>query len=454
LVTTASGFAVSILDLPRASPTPVVIRLQREGAISGVVVDTTGAPAGADVFVLAIPAGSPLNDGEVALRALRGDRRQRLTATDHDGRFRLDQLEPSIKYSLACGGSGRLQMRPVQGIRPNQGDVEIVAGWGYGEIICLVDDHGDPLSDELIHSPSRKFEVGCLDSSILPVHSGSATSLLACPEIEFANGQAGCRVYLFAAPVALANVGPNFYSGTLSGCDPVNAQFLAGPITSPLERTKIVFRCAPEEHGSIAVSFTIDGRPAPRTDGEEFPGGLLVLEPKSGPAIRCPVSEGDLGKQIVRGIPFGLYQARFVAQRSSFTFPSGEKPPLSLRVDKQVAQFDIALDATGGVDIEVRDEHGAAVSGPIAIDFGGPPTIYLEKTTISDVEVPPGTRVVPNSTMRRFAAAPYGVSGISAGKHFVMLREPFRADASGVDNSTIVVEAGKRTRVLFTPKPK
>jgi hypothetical protein len=454
LLTTSQGFAISTLEVSRISTQPVLIRLHPEGTIAGVVVDSTGVPAGSGVFVLALPKNALISGGEAALRALRGDPTQHLASTDQKGRFLLDRLDPTIMYSLACGGSGRVQFRTLPDVKPSQGEVEIVAGWGYAEIICLVDDHGEPLSDDLVHSPSRKFEAGCLEPSVLPVHSGSAAALLACPEIEFANKLPACRVYAYVGPVPLTSVGPNFYSSTLAGCDPVEISFLARPIGLALETTKVAYHCAPEEHGSIEISFSRGGGPVLAAPGEEAPSGLLVLEPRNGAAIKCPVREKLFGPQVVEGIPFGQYQARFVAQRSTFTFPPAEKPSVPLRVEKGVAHFDISLDDSGEVDIEVRDESGVIISGQIVIHMGGPPTIYQVHTTIGGVEVVPGTRAVPNATMRTFRAPPYTLSGIAPGRHFLALREPFRADASGVEDSTIMVEVGKRTKVLFTPQPK
>lgn len=438
---TKDGFATEWLPVDALLPPGIVIEMRAAVAIHGRVVDPFGRSPGADVNVLAWPAGRPLPDAHTVELAREGRvdaSRAVLVATDSSGEFTVPGIDPRLGYRLSAGGRGQASaaggaLAPV--VKPGDEPVELTIHPLYVVALDTVGPASEPLPVFAESAVAPQFNY----SSQVPYHQvhGQVTeaAFLAGASPVLAESKADRVILLFSADERGPTFGPVNIDLAVIGYAPLNAECQATPIDKPLQPQLLRLVPLASMSGALRLrAVTRDDRGS-RPLGF-FPAGHVYLSTPLGESHLVKLEEVIGEEAVVERLPVGDYDLVFKARGAAFRWPEDSAAPCVVPIAAdRTSIVDIDFTATGWIEVEVEASNGVSDCQRVFVSVGPDRVIETDQgPAIIDMRVFPLT------------GRPFRIGAVPPGRHAVRLREPVPL---GPALQWIEVGAGRGTVVRF-----
>jgi hypothetical protein len=320
-----------------------------------------------------------------------------MTRTDPSGRFTLTGLSPSLNYRFFAGGLGYVAFDEHLTVVPSSNDfVELVARPVYGAIVAPRDVNGN--------EPRAGPFDGFLDSATAEaqhahlLHASKWTPTLLGVESTEPAGLAYYDRYLFfTTDHELGPAIPIRYRVRIPGYKAVDVAIGAGRAVDAVPRHVVTLPAASDGFGVVAVQM---GPPRKAWAWDEVASGrecrLLLESTGSEPRFEVRLKAlAPSGLEVIEGVPYGDYLAKFVAPHDLFTYPHSGDPPILLRVGPRPAVMDVSIPDLGAIELRVLTADGLLYAGALMgthvhITDGHMGAFYFSRPPYRFDLVPPG----------------------------------------------------------------
>ncbi len=439
----APGYLRTVLDLNGIEALPIHVTLVETATIMGAVESGSGARVPAGLRVAAWKTGSQPIDWDLDSRdETLGS--YSTSATQSDGTFKIEGLNPGLRYDLSAAGKGFVCVKRAESVKPGQAEASIKVQILYGVFVRIREPNDAPLRTNVMAFGRA------ISWSLAPELSGLVKDF---PRETIESGLAGLgagtampedrdnMLLLFASDLAQTQVGPVALEIDLPGYVPEKTDAWANRLDGELSFKDVHLSPIAGAWGDIIISIADQGSfPRPEWTGASFPEGILRLRPSEGAEIQVRIAKVPRDAWTLTGIPAGHYEARLelIHNRLSRTWNADSWQA----IDVGPMPAALAVDAAdrGAVDIEVLDGENKAHTGQCTILLRG-------KDKRGDAVVP-------------FERPPYRLSWMNPGEYEVRLLAPVfavvpanPAELSRTDQKDLMRRLAQHARAEASVKP-
>lgn len=414
IVARAQGFVPGrdCSEPPHAAERTLV--LEPGDRICGVALTSTGAPPRKPVRVLAFSRERELDGlAQNVDRLSENDPSLLLTTTDESGAFCLDGARRDELHVLACGGHGYADRRGVTTVQAGTTDVSISLTRLFGVAVQFIDGTG---VDEVQSLGGRTLEGWCEapDSSF---HGATGIDVwLSGLDPKWSSVPAGMLLWVYRSDSEADTLGPIRLNHELAGFVAGVERFHAGSLAAEVPTHVVALQPVRSGRGTVEVVFSSRAATAEASRVRQLEEGELRLSDPDGNVWDFLVKAGSDGRAQVPGVPFGRYSARYVSP--PFQFPGRAEPGIELHVDSDGSRFEVPLDGTGWLRLQLRRRDGTAYSGHVQL------TLFHGEGQAETS----GRRQSPVS-LGRSVDAPHVVEGLAPGRYTALAVMPtFESD--------------------------
>lgn len=431
----ADGFLATSITLVEESGARETVVLQPSGRISGFVTDEANA-ALAGVLVYAIPAFDldELESGAVAsfLRDFRGPKAE----TDAAGAFRLEGVEPGVRYHVSCAAPGRVCLQPDNRARSGKNDVRLAVAPAFGALVHFQRPDGARVTGR----PGTTGSMAALDPEVTLVAGHAITKLLGLalfielPELSMYD-----TLLLAVGPSDVDAVGRIRLQRSFPGHAPIDVEVELPSCRGGLGEIVVPIDEGPAGLGTVRVVFPRELDRLGARSGQARGVGELRLVPKAGggETIKTRLRAAADGPTLVEGVPYGEYRASFANGLVAAHFRT---PEVDLTVGPVEAIFELDGGSTGVLEL-VQDGTGeSGALRQVVISIGKPvPAPGADRTNYQ-------LTGMQGSTYCAFLNGPYRVPFLAPGEYAIAVEEP-GFSFGGREWTLATVRDGEVTRV-------
>jgi hypothetical protein len=336
------------------------IVLRTQASISGFVKLRDGTVPDSTLFVFANPGRTRPECAEVSNPVKSSS--LHFAKTDATGFFRIDGLERERAYRLTGAGSGFV-VSEQDDVVPSAQLALLQARALYGVRFVVLAEDGSPLSAPADLYADQSLEASCADPTVTAVNPANellfaGVTGVDCVEVE----RQDSITLLYAGDSAFEAVGPVRITVARPGHQRTARSALAQRVRQSVAQVELRMVADPVPCGSIEVRLS----PVELAAGANLGVSLRGVQ---GTGFFISLASATSSSHVIHGVPSDDYTYEvtgFDKLLRRKTTPTGE--PLRISVlPERTATLEIDLSQERVLEVELRDELGLAMEGPLLL---------------------------------------------------------------------------------------